>query len=103
MMITGTVLAVVFGSAGVSGDFSSLDKILNTWKRSTAIIGFSLFGTVIIVNSLYLYFLDRAEARGLVSRSSFQFRASVFLRTLNAGVSAARYAHNDAETSVHSC
>lgn len=88
IMIAGTVTAVVFGSQGASSSFLTLDDIIEIWTRPAAIIGFCVFGFVLIVNAVYLFFwLDKEEEAGQLNKRGWRYRLSLFQRCLVAGVS----------------
>ncbi|RYE82907.1 MAG: hypothetical protein EOO65_04785 [Methanosarcinales archaeon] len=87
LMVTGTVLAVVFGSRGtVSQGTLALDEILAVWRRTPGIVGFVLFTSVTTALMFYAGWVDRQLAMGKISRESKLFRSTLLGRTFTAGV-----------------
>jgi drug/metabolite transporter (DMT)-like permease len=87
LMITGTVLAVYFGSRGANGgSFLSLDDILRLQRRPAAYAGWAVFGSLILLLGGYSVWQDRRLLLGSVTRRDAQFRATIAARCATAGL-----------------
>jgi drug/metabolite transporter (DMT)-like permease len=86
MMVTGTILAVVFGSEGSHQGFLTVENIEQLWSRPAAIVGFVIFGCILVCGITYVVLLDKGVAAGTIEKSQKRFRFSVFVRCITAGV-----------------
>jgi hypothetical protein len=86
ILITGTVLAVYFGSQGGQSGFLSLDNILTLLHQPAAYAGFSIFGAALVLFIAYTYAVERMRAAERIDVHSWWWRSTLFSRACVAGL-----------------